>query len=141
MRLRGKVYYAWFKHNGREVKKRLSSNLATAKTMFRDLRGRIERGDWGILNNDCTWKEVKDQFLVVVHQSLRNADDYEADIKRFEKFRPVHAIKQIDHKYIMAYREWRLAQRIGKPPKEGQPDIRSFVTPRTVPVNSGLSPI
>ncbi len=138
MRLRGKVYYAWFKHQGREVRKRLSSDLKVAVGLFHDLRARLERGDWGMLDNDCSWKEVKDQFLVFARQTLRNPEQYEADLNRFERFRPIQSVKQIDSRFIITYRQWRMAKRIGNPPRKGEPDRRPFVTPRTANREVGI---
>lgn len=132
MRKRGKVYYAWFRFRGKSVCKRLSAQLSVAKTMLNDLKGRLERGEWGILDNDCPWAEVKEQYVDHAKQTLRDVEQALTTVKRFERFRAVTNVKQIDHKYVVAYREWRLQQRIGKPPKKGEKDARPFVNPRTV---------
>lgn len=129
---RGKTFYARFTRSNREVYKALSKDYDTALTMLRDIQARIEKREYGILDNDCPWKEIKDQFLAWVRRSLRGAHEYERDLRRFEAFREVQSVIQINEAYITSYCQWRLAQRKGKPPKPNTPDARPFITPRSV---------
>lgn len=132
MVLRGRVYYARFKHGGREVRKRLSTDLKVATSLLRELMARAERSSFGILDNNCSWADVKKAYLAMVRQSLRSASDIEEDIARFERYRPIQNVKQVTHSYVVGYRTWRLAQRVGKAPLPGVLDDRAYVTPRTV---------
>ncbi|MBX9656399.1 tyrosine-type recombinase/integrase [bacterium] len=97
-----------------------------AKSMLRDMRGRIERNDWGLIDNEASWDEVTKAFLDNARQTIRDIDQVRRTIKLFEKFRPVKTIKQITMTYATGYRDWRLAQRVGH---KGRGD---FVSPRTV---------
>ncbi len=44
---RGQVYYARFSSQGRLVRKRLSTDFATAKLLLNELMARSDRGDFG----------------------------------------------------------------------------------------------
>lgn len=114
---RGGVYYARFRRNGREVRKRLSTDLDTAKTLLNELRARADRQDFGLVDNNYRWSDLKAQFIRWAKQSLRCASDYERDIRNLEKYCAIGTVNQIDTHFVMGYREHRLAQ---------------LVTPRTV---------
>ena len=63
MNLRGSVYWADFRVNSRRIRKRLSSNLKTAKQLVIELRARAKRGDFGLLDNDVPVEDLKRQNL------------------------------------------------------------------------------
>src|SRR5262245_40564533 len=101
---RGSVYYARFTHNGREIKKRLSSDLGVAKRALNDLRARADAGDFGLVSNDYPWAELKAEFLRWARQATRNAADYERDLKRFESYAKLQSVRQITAAYVDGYR-------------------------------------
>lgn len=109
---RGGVYYARFRRNGREVRKRLSTDLDTAKSLLNELRSRADRQDFGIVDNNYKWSTLKAEFLRWAKQSLRCAGDYERDIKNLERYCQVAVINQIDSHFVMGYREHRLAEQV-----------------------------
>lgn len=129
---RGGVYYARFRHNGRVIRKRVSTDLRVAESMLNDLRARLDKGDFGMLDNDVPWSDAKQQYLSAVKQSLRDVDQVVEDLARFARFRPLKSVKEISPEFVFHYREWRQSQMIGKPPKPSQPDHRRNVGPRTV---------
>ena len=108
MRLRGRTYYAWFKANGRSVRKALSTDLRTATRLLNELRTRADKEDFGLIDNGYAWEALKGEFLTWAKQSIRNPDEYERDLRFFERFRAVHAIREVDHALVIGYRSWRL---------------------------------
>src|SRR5262245_59459571 len=106
-------YYARFRANGRNVRKRLSTDFRTACEMLRDLRARADKVDFGLIDNNYEWDALKKEFLAWARQSVRNAGDYERDLARFEAYSPIRSIQQIDQKYVINFREWRRSQIIG----------------------------
>ena len=74
---RGETYYARFSSNGRTVRKRLSRDLRTAKLLLNDLMARSDRADFGYLDNDCPWKELRVAFEVLVEEADLKFRDYD----------------------------------------------------------------
>jgi integrase len=114
---RGRVYFARFRVGGREVRKRLSSDYSAACEMLNDLRARADKLDFGLLDNDYKWAELKKEFLQWAQQAVRGPGQYEQDLAKFEEFVRVGTIREIDHQLVIGFRSWRLSQ---------------GVTPRTV---------
>ncbi len=52
LRLRGGVYHADFRAQGRRVRKRLSRHLDVAIELLHELQARADRADFEILDND-----------------------------------------------------------------------------------------
>jgi integrase len=123
---RGRVYYARFRANGRLVRKRLSTDFCAACELLNELRARADKADFGLVDNDYPYEELKAKFIRWARQSVRNPHEYEADLKRFEQFSMLRNVRQIDQDHVMAYRAWRLAQTVG-----GRPGGRA-ISPRTV---------
>jgi integrase len=133
MTKRGTTYYACFRHDGRLVRKRLSSDFAAAKTILNDLRARADRQDFGIVDNAYPWDDLKAEFLRWAKQAIRRPDDFNRDLGRFEKFQRVATCRQIDQSYIVAFRAWRLAQDKGAiAGKDWKVSKGVKVSPRTV---------
>jgi len=126
---RGNVYYARFRYRGRIVRKRLAGDFEAAKDMLLELRSRIARGDFGLLDNDYTWADLKAEYLQAKKKN-RRVKDYERCLRHFEKYQAVGSIRQIDYKYVDGYRDWRAANGIlpGKRP----------ACPRTINLEVGV---
>jgi len=110
MWLRGQTYYARFSSQGRLVRKRLSTDFATAKLLLNDLMARSDRGDFGYLDNDYPWKELRAAFMVWANQSIRNPDEYASDLAKFEEFATPTNVREITSDRIYGFRRWRLDQ-------------------------------
>src|SRR5262245_27526497 len=129
---RGGVYYARFKARGREFRDRLSSDFATACQLLNELRARADRAEFDIIDNNCPWSTLKNEFLRWIRQGHRRPKDYETDLARFEKFREVRSVAQVTMNFALEYRQWRLTSspleardgKQGRRPKE--------VCPRTI---------
>jgi integrase len=104
------TYYARFRANGREVRKRLSSDYRAACEMLNDLKARADRADFNLLDNDYAWGALKDEFLKWKRQTSRVGDSYESDLKKVEEYSPIRSVRQITHEYVTGFRAWRLAQ-------------------------------
>lgn len=130
MKLRGKVYYAWFTAHGRTVRKRLSTDYRVACEALNKLKADADRADFGLLDNGCLWTDLKAEFLRWARQSIRIHNEYETDLKDFEAYRKVRTIREIDAAYVMGFREWRLAGNRHENPKAKRKPAP--VTPRTV---------
>jgi integrase len=107
---RGRVYYARFRGGGREIRKRLSSDYSAACVILNDLRARADKLDFGLLDNDCSWAELKIAFLRWARQGVRNPNEYESDLAKFEQFVRVVSIREVDHQLVIGFRAWRLSQ-------------------------------
>ena len=107
---RGQTYYARFSSQGRQVRKRLSTDFATAKLLLNDLMARSDRGDFGYLDNDYPWKELRAAFMTWAKQEIRNPDDYRRDLDRSEEFAGLTNVREITADRIFGYRRWRLDQ-------------------------------
>src|SRR5689334_14737959 len=114
MQRRGGTYYAAFRAHGRLIRKKLSRDFDAAVSILRDLRARADRADFGLTDNDHPWSELKAEFLRWKRQTSRNPEDYETDLKAFEAYQKVNSIREITPSWLMAFREWRLAQPIRK---------------------------
>lgn len=55
---RGKTYWADFRSGGRRIRKSLSKNLKTARQLLIELRARVERGEYDLLDNNCGVEET-----------------------------------------------------------------------------------
>ena len=73
---RGCTYYARFRHAGRYVRKRLSSDFKAACDILAELRARASRGDFGLVDNDYRWADLKVEFLRWAKQALREPEAY-----------------------------------------------------------------
>jgi hypothetical protein len=60
---RGGAYYADFYGGGRRIRKRLSTDLAAAKTILHDLKARADRANFNLLDNDYSLADLQEQFL------------------------------------------------------------------------------
>lgn len=130
---RGNTYFSRFRAQGKLVRKRLSTDYRTAVELLNEERARSDKADYGLVDNDYSWAKLRDEFLRWARQSVRNWRVYDADLKAFESYAPIKNVREVDHARIVAFREWRLAQRLTKRPKaQGATPKRSGVTPRTV---------
>lgn len=130
---RGSAYYARFRANGRLVRKRLSTDFTVACELLNTLRARADKADFGQVDNDCPWSELKAEFLRWARQSIRRPRDYESDLARFEAFVTVRSIRQVTQALVLAYREYRLSQSIMvKSRKKDAVPLARKVSPRTV---------
>jgi integrase len=118
---RNGTYYARFRTNGREVRKRLSSDLKAAKEMLNELKSRADKADFGLLDNDYSYADLKKEFLAWVKQTRRKPDEYGRHLKQIEAFCSITRVKQVDHRFVVDYRNWRIKD----------------VSPRTVNIEVG----
>ncbi|WP_254512345.1 tyrosine-type recombinase/integrase [Anatilimnocola floriformis] len=109
---RGGVYYARFRKNGRYVRERLSRSFDVAKEALNALRARADRADFGIVDNDYKWDTLKKEFMRWAQQSIERPGELQRHLEQFEKYLKVNSIRQIDHEYVVGFREWRLVQPI-----------------------------
>ena len=107
---RGKVYYARFSSGDRLVRKKLSSDYTVACQLLNELKSRADRADFGILDLDYPWADLKASFLHWARQSVRNHREYASDLSQFEKFSHVQNVSEVTAERIDAYRNWRLDQ-------------------------------
>lgn len=108
MSRRGQVYYANFRKSGRLVRKRLSGDFRVACQLLTELRNRADKGDFGLVDNEYSWDTLKREFLRWAKQSVRDYDEYERDLKKFEAFTKLVSVKQLSQQLVVKYREWRL---------------------------------
>jgi integrase len=132
---RGETYYAAFRSGGRLLRKRLSPNFRAAGEMLTELRSRADKGDFGLVDNDYPWADLKAEFLRWARQSVRRPQEYAADLARLESFTTITSVRQITPAFVIAYRAWRLGQFVKSRRKSanGQPVyLDRKVSPRTI---------
>jgi integrase len=116
---RGSVYYARFSANGRQVRKRLSTNLQAARTILNDLKARADKANFNLLDNDYPLADLKDEFLKYCRQTLRpaTAARYKVCMANVVSKLAANRVCQIGVETILGYREGRL---------------KEYATPRTI---------
>jgi integrase len=125
---RGGVYYARFRKNGHYVRERLSRSFEVAKEALNDLRARADRADFGLVDNDYKWDALKKEFMRWAQQAIERPHQYNRHLEQFEKYLKVNSIRQIDHAYVVGFRDWRLQQPIY--PSGIKAENRAKVTPK-----------
>jgi integrase len=111
---RGDNYYARFRHGGRLIRKKLSSDFDAACDILTDIKARASRSDYGLTDNDFSWDDLKKEFLRWAKQALREPEAYERDLAHFERYCRVRSVRQVTQAYVIGYREWRLTQAISQ---------------------------
>lgn len=130
---RGEFYYARFRHGGRLIRKKLSSDFDAAKDILTEMKARASRGDFGLTDNDYAWDDLKAEFLRWAKQAVRDPDQYERDLAHFEKYCRVRSVRQVTQAYVIGYREWRLTQTISQHRGRDAKDVGlKSVCPRTI---------
>ncbi len=111
MKLRGRVYYACFRTQDRVHQKKLSGDFKAASEMLRDLRARADRGDFGLMDNDCLLSDLRAPYAKHCQQMLRagTVTRYRQALDRILGALPARKVSQIDGQVIDNYREERLA--------------------------------
>lgn len=109
---RGRTYFARFRANGREVRKRLSTDFRVACELLRDLRARADKADFGLVDNDYKWATLKDEFIKWAQQAVRGWKDYEQDLAKFGEYTAINSVREIDRPLIFGFRQWRLDQEV-----------------------------
>jgi len=133
MRQRGTAYYCCFRRGGQVIQRKLSTDFDAAKVILNDLRARADKSDFGIVDNDHPWEELKREFLRWAKQAVRDAGAYERDLRYIEKFQRVQSCKSITQAYVVGYRDWRLSQARGSVAGlDWQKQKGKRVSPRTV---------
>jgi integrase len=109
---RGKTYFARFRANGREVRKRLSTDFRVACELLRELRARADKADFGLVDNDYKWAALKEEFLKWAKQVVRDWKNYQQDLAKFEEYVAVNSVREIDRPLVIGFRQWRLDQEV-----------------------------
>ena len=110
MRQRGGVYHAQFTHKGRQICRRLSTNLAVAEQMLTTLRYRAERGELDMLDNDFAVEDLKQCYLKTCRQTSKpgTVKRYEYNLQAILPAMPKR-VSQITRALVVDYRARRLA--------------------------------
>ncbi len=110
LKLRGKTYYADFRAGGRRVRKKLSRRLDVAKTLLNDLRGRAERADFDLLDNDYPIADLKEAYLRDLKQTRKPKTVRRYTLSLDTLLSALGAVKvnHIDADAVLRYREDRL---------------------------------
>ncbi len=105
-------YYAEFVVGGRRIQKKLGNDFEAARSILRDLRGRAERGEFGLLDNDYPIAELRAAFLKRCEQELRprTLDRYRASLDQVLGWLDVVKVRQLDTSSVLGFREHRLRQ-------------------------------
>jgi integrase len=105
-----KGYYADFRVGGRRVQKKLGTDFAAAKSILNELKGRAERSEFGLLDNNYPLKDLRDAYLKRCRQELRagSTAGYEQVLTTILDWLGVQKVNQIDVSRVLAYREHQL---------------------------------
>jgi integrase len=112
MQLRGKVYYSCFRANGRQVRKRLSTDFEAACRILNSLRAKADQADFGLLDNDVALAELRKKFERHCRLTLRpkTQERYEHALDKLLSLIPVTKVSQLSEAVVNNYREQRLAE-------------------------------
>jgi integrase len=104
-------YYADFYVGGRRVQKKLGTVFDAAKSILNDLKGRAERAEYDLLDNDYPLADLRAAYVKRCGQELRPAtvERYAASLDAVLGWLNVPKVRQIDATRFLAYREHRLA--------------------------------
>jgi len=109
MTKRGRTYWADFGHNGRRIRKSLSRNLKTATTLLTELRARLERGDYGIVDNNCRLDRLEKLFLQHCEQTIKPGSlrKYKRSLANILPAMP-QRVRHLTAAAVMSYRDKRI---------------------------------
>jgi len=69
---RGRIYWADFRHRGERIRESLkTANRRVAAEKLIELRSRLQRGDYGLLDDDCLIVDLKEKYLQHCEQTLK----------------------------------------------------------------------
>lgn len=107
---RGRTYFARFRANGREVRKRLSTDFRVACELLRDLRARADKSDFGLIDNDYSLKDLRSQWLDYCDQvhRPRTVTRYRQNLNNLFGGISCTRVSQLSVDSIIAYRKDRL---------------------------------
>jgi integrase len=128
IRTRNGGYYADFYANGRRVRKRLSSQLDVAEELLHELQARADRADFGILDNDYSLSELREQWLRHCRQA-RKQSTVESYIDNLNNILPrlsANRVLQITVNRVLLYRQERLDA--GVSPRTVNMDVGALAT-------------
>jgi integrase len=111
---RGNVYYARFSHNGRQIRKKLCSDLQVAEEMLAELKLATYRGEVGIVTTDYLVAALLDDYLRSVSQSIASssAERYGQRARNLKRLLPAIKVSALDTEHVEVYRAERLDEGI-----------------------------
>jgi hypothetical protein len=110
MRLRGRVYYAWFERNGKSIQRRLSSDFRTAEKMLNQLRARADLETVGMTDNNVKLEVMRSAYLRFIGQTLK-PNTVNRTVAFLGNVMPKLAaatVGDLNHDAIFVYRDQRL---------------------------------
>ncbi len=110
MTKRGRVYWADFRADGRRIRKRLSTDLKTARQLLTELRARVERADYSLVDNDLPIVDLQAEYLKHCRQTKKpgTVDRYEDNLAAILPHMPPK-VSGVTIQRVLAYRQQRLA--------------------------------
>lgn len=133
-------YYADFQVNGKRIRKNLGTDLAAARQILTDLKARMYKADFGILDNDHPIEELRKRWITHCKQKLKPGtwERYEGCLDNilpalFPGIRSPR-VSQVTIAGVVAYRETRLAA--GKSPRTVNAEVQAL----SCMLNYGVKP-
>ena len=110
---RGDTYHADFHAKGQRICKSLSRDLKVATELLAELRVRSNRGEFGLLDNDFSVEELKEQYLRHCRQTNKagTVQRYELNLAAILPQMPKR-VSLVTVEQIWGYRDRRLAEGI-----------------------------
>ena len=110
MRLRGDVYHAQFRHNGKMICKSLGGDFETAKLLLADLRSRSYREEAGLLDNNYPLAELEKRWFRWLKQTKRpgTVTRYGQNMANIRAGIPVRTVGQVTPDLVYQHRSRRL---------------------------------
>jgi integrase len=112
MRLRGDVYYAWFKKDGKRYQKRLSNNFETAIAMFHEMKVSADRRSLGMTDNNARLQAIKEDYLADVAR-LKKASYVEylrVRLDRILEQLAVQKVSEVNASLVRHYERCRISK-------------------------------
>jgi len=114
LKLRGKNYWADFRHDGERIRRSLKTgDKKVAEQLLTELRARLNKADYGLLDNDYRLDDLRRAYLRDCEQTLKpsTAIRYRRNLEAIWPDLPP-MVSQLGVEVINAHREKRLAEGI-----------------------------
>ncbi len=109
--LRGRTYHADFMKGGRRIRQSLETgDYEVACDILNELRSKVVKGKWDLLDNRYPWAQLKKDFLAWAKQNIRRWREYQSDLEKFEQFCHVRCVSMVTPRLIDKFREQRLIE-------------------------------
>ncbi len=97
--------------DGRRIRQSLETgDFEVAGDVMIELRSKVVKGKWDLLDNRYPWEQLKKDFLAWAKQHVRGWKVYKSNLEKFEGFCHIRCVSMVSPQLIDKFREQRLAE-------------------------------